>query len=382
MGLVNASSSATSAAPRAPRARRLFIDWARGVAVLCMIEHHAFDAWMPDSFHGSAPDRLFRYLGGVAAPTFLFLAGLAMALMMEGGLARGQTRSQAMWVAVRRGLWIFLAAHLFRFQQWILWWGAAPWTDLVRIDVLNCIGLALVFTALVWWLGPTRLWRGGLLGLACAAVVLAAPLVWAADLSHLPVLLVDYLKGTPPRALFPLFPWVAFAFAGAIPGLLLARTREAKDPDEAERIFMLRATAACLGLWVVTRVVDHLPFTLYANLEWWRTSPAYFVLRSCSELWLLTACFVVERAFRPFWASRKAPGPLLLLGRHSLLIYWVHIEIVYGRWFWGVRGKMSLAVAGAWVVAVMAAMVLLAWAVERGEEWWAGRAQLRARVQA
>ena len=64
----------------------------------------------------------------------------------------------------------------------------------------------------------------------------------------------------------------------------------------------------------------------------------------------------------------------MLLGRHSLLIYWVHIEIVYGRWFWGVRGKLSLPQAGAWAVAVITAMVGLAWAVERGEAWWKGRA--------
>src|SRR6478609_2263599 len=100
-----------------PPRRRLFIDWARGLAVLCMIEHHAFDAWMPDSFHGSAPDRAFRFMGGVAAPTFLFLAGLAMTLMMEAGLHKGQSRPQAAWGAAKRGLGIFLAAHLFRFQQ-------------------------------------------------------------------------------------------------------------------------------------------------------------------------------------------------------------------------------------------------------------------------
>src|ERR1041385_8988033 len=63
--------------------RRRYIDWMRGVAVLCMIEHHTFDAFLDPSLHGSAWDRTFRFVGGVAAPGFLFLAGLSLALALE-----------------------------------------------------------------------------------------------------------------------------------------------------------------------------------------------------------------------------------------------------------------------------------------------------------
>ncbi|MBS2026089.1 MAG: DUF1624 domain-containing protein [Deltaproteobacteria bacterium] len=353
--------------------RRLFIDWARGFAVLCMIQHHAFDAWMPDSFHGSPPDHFFRFMGGVAAPTFLFLAGVAMVMMMEAAHARGQSRREAAWTACKRGFGIFVAAHLFRFQQWALWWGAAPWTDLVRIDVLNCIGIALMLTAGVWSLGPSRRARALLFFIACAVVVVCSPWIWAADLSRWPWLAADYVKGLPPRALFPLFPWIAFAFAGALPGLLLAQIRAAKDPDRFEARVVIGLSLGSVALWFATRFVDGLDFHLYANLEWWRTSPAYFILRCCSELWLIGVCWLVERAFAGFWASRKHLGPLVLLGRHSLLVYWVHIEIVYGRWFWGQRGKLSLAQAATWVVVVIAAMVALSWAAERFDEWRAAR---------
>jgi len=61
------------------------------------------------------------------------------------------------------------------------------------------------------------------------------------------------------------------------------------------------------------------------------------------------------------WAR---PGPLVALGQHSLVIYWVHIEIVYGRLTWAQRGKMSLAQASAALALLFAAMLALAYAVD------------------
>ena len=370
----------------APRTRRAFIDLSRGLAVVCMVEHHSFDAWMPDSFHGSAPDRLFRFLGGVAAPTFLFLAGLAMVLMMEGLLARGATRGGAALAAARRGGLIFLGAYLFRLQEWALAFGASPAGTMLRIDVLNCIGVALVLVALLWGLGAGGAQRAVLFGAACLGFVAAAPPVAGADLSALPQVLADYLNGTSPRALFPLFPWAGYTLAGAAVGLLFARTRRAADPARAEALLLAWLSAAALAIWIATRSVDALPFTLYPRMEWWQTSPAYFLLRCCTLIWALALCALLERAWQPVrtrlgWAR---PGPLAAMGQHSLIIYWVHIEIVYGRFTWPWRGKLTLAQAGAGLALLLAAMIALADWIDPLTRWlearWArlGPARVRA----
>lgn len=338
--------------------------------MVCMVEHHTFDAWMPESFHGSAPDRFFRYLGGVAAPTFLFLAGLSMVLMMEGLSARGATRREAAVAAAKRGGAILLGAYLFRFQEWALAFGASPARTMLRIDVLNCIGLALVLVALLWGLGRSTPARAALLAGSCAAVVLAAPVVLAADLSRWPQVLGDYLNGTSPRALFPLFPWAGFALGGGAVGLWFASAR--KDPAPGATFTMLsRLSLLCALAWVVTREVDALPFTLYLKLDWWRASPAYFLLRCCTLVWALWACAVLERFWQPLRARLgwTRPGPLVAMGQHSLVIYWVHIELVYGRFTWPWRGKMSLAQASAGLTLLFAAMVALAYLVDPARSW-------------
>src|ERR1700742_350183 len=109
--------------------RRRDIDWMRGIAVLCMIEHHTFDAFLRADLHGSPADRVFRYIGGLAAPGFLFLAGLAMALALEKQTAKGVPLREAALGGAKRGLWIIAGAYLFRVQEWAFAFGGSPASD-------------------------------------------------------------------------------------------------------------------------------------------------------------------------------------------------------------------------------------------------------------
>ena len=73
-----------------PRASRLgYLDWARGLAVVLMIHTHAFFAWVVAGGPRHAPLRLARLFGGYPAAVFLFLAGLAAALVAEKERAKG-----------------------------------------------------------------------------------------------------------------------------------------------------------------------------------------------------------------------------------------------------------------------------------------------------
>ena len=60
--------------------RLIHVDWARGLAVLLMIQTHAIDAWLAPEYRLSGFIGRSQLLGGFPAPAFLFLAGLAMAL--------------------------------------------------------------------------------------------------------------------------------------------------------------------------------------------------------------------------------------------------------------------------------------------------------------
>src|SRR5688572_5468442 len=100
--------------------RRAYIDWARGIAVLLMIEAHATDAWTRPADKESSGYFVTVLLGGFASPFFLWLAGLAVALSASRIAAQTGSRAAAVKAMCRRGLEIFLLAFLFRLQAFIV----------------------------------------------------------------------------------------------------------------------------------------------------------------------------------------------------------------------------------------------------------------------
>ena len=59
----------------------------------------------------------------------------------------------------RRGAEILAFGLLFRLQEFLIAWGWAPWSDLLRVDVLNIIGLSMILMALTCGLTLTAVER-------------------------------------------------------------------------------------------------------------------------------------------------------------------------------------------------------------------------------
>ncbi len=102
--------------------RRAYVDWARGIAVLLMIEAHTSDAWtrLSPTVRRTVAFRDATVLGGFAAPLFLWLAGLAVVLAATRAAERTGSRRAAVEMIGRRGLEIFILGFLFRLQGFIL----------------------------------------------------------------------------------------------------------------------------------------------------------------------------------------------------------------------------------------------------------------------
>jgi len=129
--------------------RRGYLDWLRGVAVLIMVEAHLFDAWVRVIDRSEHPYQWAMVVGGFSAPLFLFLAGVAMALAAGSRLRKGLTAPETAAVARRRGWQILGLAFLFRLQSFIISGGPFPET-LLKVDILNVMGLSMVLAAVLW----------------------------------------------------------------------------------------------------------------------------------------------------------------------------------------------------------------------------------------
>jgi uncharacterized membrane protein len=214
--------------------RHAYLDWVRGVAVLIMIEAHVLDAWT----HAAERTRpLFGYamiLGGFGAPLFLFLAGLAAVLSAESKF-RKTGDFAASWRAVqRRGWQVFGLAFLFRLQSYILS-GGNSLVGLLKVDILNVMGPAIAMMALTGRTAQNKVMRGILLVAVAGVISLLTPIVRAMPaLAWLPDPIEWYLRPTPGRTNFTLFPWAGFVFAGAAVGVVIDGLTPAEPFDIAQ----------------------------------------------------------------------------------------------------------------------------------------------------
>ena len=349
--------------------RRPYIDWARGVAVLIMIEAHAADAWT------RAPDRsshAFSYLlmiGGFAAPLFLWLAGLGLAFSAERALARTGSRRAATETIVKRGLEIFILAFLFRVQAFVISPGSPPIT-LFRVDILNVMGPAIVVAGVLWGVSGGRRYAAVICALAATAIAMLTPVVRVAEwIGVLPVWLQWYLRPAADYTTFTLLPWAGFVFAGTATGALLAAPRSA----QAEKRWLAGMAAAAAALAVLGFYTARLP-TIYRASSFWTSSPTYFAIRTGIVMLGLAGM----AALTPLAMRLRAPFRLLeKLGRNSLFVYWIHVELVYGYATWVFHHRLPIWGTCLVYVLFCAAMVWAISARDRIVASWRNRRGLQ-----
>jgi uncharacterized membrane protein len=354
--------------PPDAKSRLAYIDWMRGLACLLMFQTHAYDSWLSPQARQS---RFFMYsqLGGTfPAPLFLFLAGISFALVTEKLRQKNLQAARIARTTIFRGAEIFGFGLLFRLQEYMVAWGWAPKSDLLRVDILNTIGLSMMLMGIVCWLVlAVRRGPGTRLALALTAagtallISLLTPPLWTTWRPHwLPWPLESYVNGvhnlgTPQAGLFPVFPWTAFAFAGLAVGFIL---QSAWAREQEPRAFFSLGLAGSV-LIEFARWLEAQPRQLYAVNDYWHTSPSFFLIRVGMLLVILTATY----AWCRWGAAQWGFSPLILLGQASLLVYWVHIEFVYGRI--SILPKHALGIGGASAGLLVISLAMLALAYVR-----------------
>ena len=362
--IVGGTASARTPAPAVKMNRLAYIDWMRGLACVLMFQTHCYDSWLsPEARKSSSLIRWSQLGGTLPAPLFVFLAGVSFALVTERLREKGVERNAIAKQTILRGGEIFGMGLLFRVQEYALGYPWSPWMDLLRVDVLNILGLSMMLMGVLCWLtgggdvAVARL-RSLVSGLFVAALVaMSTPPLWTTHRpKFLPWPLESYINGVhvfhkPQAWLFPLFPWSAFAFAGLAAGFFLfsgfAKRKEALA-------FALLGGTGALACYLST-VFDSSHIRLYAVYDYWHSNPDFLLMRCGILLMILFLVYVWCR-----WGlAQKGFSPIIQLGNTSLLVYWVHIEFVYGRFSILPKGQCSAWKATGGLLIIFLAMVAL-----------------------
>lgn len=391
--------------------RVLVVDAVRGAAVLCMMQWHCADAWIGGADRQSEAFGITRIIGGLAAPLFLLLAGVSAALVF---------RPERVWAGVRRGAGIVIGGYAFKLFAWTVDYGAiverrnrwaivldaitlwlasrivhektshahralltplavATWVGttyalvgasrtpalVARLDVLQGIGAALIVVNLVLYVVARWPRAPVVLALLGALVALATPSFIGADLSWLPTRLLDYVARTtdyalPSGARFPLFPWLGYTLVGAAIG----RAVRARPLRDAWDVPFAPNGYVALGAAMLVALVVFEPTT---TAQWMlhQTEQLRNFLRLAWNAAVAVGMAGLSSIVLPRWA--RATSVMLSLGRHSLVVYVVHLEIAFGLPCSPLREQLGFAEWAIGFVLLTASMVALALWLDRRE---------------
>ena len=348
--------------------RVAYIDWLRGLACVGMFQAHCYNSWLRPSDRNPGLDGFYGWsqlIATLPAPLFILLAGLSIAMITRRARQKGAPRNAIARTTLLRGAEIWGLGLLFRGQEYLLGLPNSPWTDLLRVDVLNILGVSMMLVGVLCWLtgadtpeiSNSRATPWGLT--VAAAIAIATPWLWTTHRLHwLPWPIASYINGVhiyaqPQTWLFPIFPWVAFAFVGVSLGFWLFSDFARKNEAAVFGVLALAGIASAL----VSVLLDAAPVRLYpaAIYDYWHTSPDFFLMR-CGILLVLVS---LAYAWCRWGWAQNGFSPIIQLGTTSLLVYWVHIEFVYGRFSILPKGHCSLLKATGGLLIIFTAMVAL-----------------------
>lgn len=342
-----------------------FLDWLRGLAVIIMIQCHAFNSFTRMDLRQSSGFVLSQFVGGMAAPLFMFMAGMTFGFQMEGLDRREPRGFRRWWVSLRRAGYILMIAYLFRLTNWMGSFPNASLEDLLKVDILNCMGLALAAFSAMALVGPENRVRYSVL--AALAVAAAAPVMSGFDWSGAAPWLRDYLVPSPLRGRFPFFPCASYVGFGLAAGTAVKHAA-------AGGLDRLMQWAVLIGFALVFGALyfSNLPFSLYAHSDFWRNSPGLILIRVGVALLLLAAAYL----WTEFCTSRGWSW-IENFGKTSLLVYWVHVALVYGGVTRGLHRGLTVFQAALATGAVILLMIALSearlrWLPRKGQRWKAG----------
>jgi len=300
--------------------RLAFIDWTRGLAAVIMIQGHTFDSFADTGLRRQGPFMLSQFLGGMPPAIFLFLTGITFSFLMDSQDKQEPSGWRRVVAALKRSRYLFLLAFLFRLQLYVFGFPTSPASEILRVDILNCMGLAmLVFAPMAVFTTRERVRLCTVLGLVVCGL---APLVSAIDPAGVPTLLRTYFF--PNLNAFGFFPWASYLAFGMAAGSVIRLTKR----EEMSRT-MLWMLAVGLGLVICARYAADIPYSIYPKTDFWLNSPAL----ALTKLGIALATLAVAYLWVNAGQQTQKWSVFRQLGTTSLVVYWVHIELVYGRWF-------------------------------------------------
>lgn len=337
--------------------RLVAVDIVRVSAMVLMVQGHTLDVLLTPAYQFTPWYNYWLFCRGFTAPMFMALSGFGFALatlrrwedhLQFGPAAAKRLRRFAFFVLL--GYSMRIPVHSLRDLRW-----ASPdaWQVFLQVDVLQTIGFTLIALQLLVLVLRTPRRLAAFTGMLGLLVAFTAPLAWRSPfLNSLPLAVKSAVIGST-GSLFPLMPWSAYIFLGATLGIGYVEVGQSTPSLLRKAIpFGLLLLASGIGL-------ERLSRHIYGQANFWPTTPHLFIARIGFVTAALGLATFVER-----WLP-VSPQTMRSLAEESLLVYFVHVVILYGScWNSGIKpyigSTMGLAHAYLLVIGLVSVMLIMA----------------------
>ena len=323
-----------------------------------MLYGHTVSALLAPTYQQGVWFDVWQFQRGLTSSLFLLLSGFAFSIATGRHWATHLGWSPAIVKRVRRFAMFVALGYALHFPASRFAdlddTSDQAWRSFLAVDVLQLIGVTFVGVQLLVLVVRTRRAFTFATLVLAAATTLLTPAVWGVDWSsRLPVWLAAYLSPST-GSLFPLFPWAAFVLLGAGLGQLYGRWGVA-DLARYANAGLLAPGAVLVGLSFAARAATGLFGSAPAN-----TLPGEVLVRAGACLVILGGIARLSRRIT------RLPHVFGAVAQESLLIYFVHLCIVYGSvWNAGLVRRYGATLPPfrtlIVVVSLILSMVVLAW---------------------
>jgi uncharacterized membrane protein len=306
--------------------RIIFIDLMRAFAVLQMVQGHTVDLLLANDYRtmDSPFFAVWFFMRGMTAPIFLFISGTVFTYLFRlhdepfnsnPRVKKGFKRFLLL-LAIGYGL-RYPTATIVDFSEVT----KEQWTTFYSVDVLQLIGFGLLFVIILAWIGEKlKIHDYIIFGAAGTFFFFIFP--WFESVKwvqYLPVPLAGYLyKET--GSLFPLFPWGGFVIFGAVLGSYLA-----KNPNIFKTVrFSINLAISGAVIMILSAIYEVIDAAIQGAAYNYEVSVSLFMFRLGFVLMLNALVSYISLSIHTI------PKFLILVGRNTLLIYIVHLMILYG----------------------------------------------------
>ena len=167
-------------------------------------------------------------------------------------------------------------------------------------------------------------------GVLAMLIAFGAPLAWNNGLlQSLPLSIKSALTGTS-GSLFPILPWSGYIFLGATLGTLYTTAGHSRP------VLLQRAIPIGMALIALGVGLEHFSHAVYGDPNFWPTSPHLFLTRIGFVTTVLGLATFVEHFVRTKASTIRS------LAEESLLVYFVHVALLYGSmWNPGINNILA-----------------------------------------